>query len=77
LLITVAALRQIGPAMTADQLKTYVLGLRKFAGLNGYYNFASGDQHGLDSNAVVIVGWDRDKQEFFPASQTGGVPIKR
>lgn len=76
LLITVAALRQIGPAMTADQLKTYVLGLRKFAGLNGYYNFASGDQHGLDSNAVVIVGWNRDKQEFFPASQTGGVPIK-
>lgn len=77
LLITVAALRQIGPGMTAEQLKTYVLGLRKFAGLNGYYNFAAGDQHGLDSNAVVIVGWDRDKQEFFPASQTGGVPIKR
>jgi hypothetical protein len=31
----------------------------------------------LDTNAVVIVGWDRDKQEFYPASQTGGVPIKR
>jgi hypothetical protein len=76
LLITVAALRQIGPSMTSDQLKTYVLGLRHFAGLNGYYNFAAGDQHGLDSNAVVIVGWNRDKQEFFPASQTGGVPIK-
>lgn len=76
LLITVAALRQFGPTMTADQLKTYVLGLRHFAGLNGFYDFASGDQHGLDSNAVVIVGWDRDKQDFYPASQTGGVPIK-
>lgn len=77
LLIAVAALRQFGPTMTADQLKTYVLGLRNFTGLNGKYDFSAGDQHGLDSNAVVIVGWDRDKQDFFPASQTGGVPIKR
>lgn len=77
LLITVAALRQFGPTMTADQLKSYVLGLRHFTGLNGNYDFSSGDQHGLDSNAVVIVGWDRDKQDFFPASQTGGTPIKR
>jgi branched-chain amino acid transport system substrate-binding protein len=76
LLITVAALQKLGPGMTADQLKTYVLGLRHFTGLNGNYDFSAGDQHGLDSNAVVIVGWDRDKQEFYPASQTGGVPIK-
>ena len=77
LLIAVAALRQFGPSMTADQLKTYALGLRHFPALNGNYDFSSGDQHGLDSNAVVIVGWDRDKQDFFPASQLGGIPIKR
>jgi branched-chain amino acid transport system substrate-binding protein len=77
LLITMGALRQFGPTMTADQLKAYTLGLRHFPALNGNYDFSSGDQHGLDSNAVVIVGWDRDKQEFFPASQLGGVPIKR
>ena len=76
LLIAVSALQRLGPGMTADQLKTYVLGLRNFTGLNGKYDFSSGDQHGLDSNAVVIVGWNRDKQDFFPASQTGGVPIK-
>lgn len=77
LLITITAMRQYGPSMTAEQLKSYTLGLRHFPGLNGNYDFSSGDQHGLDSNAVVIVGWDRDKQEFFPASQLGGVPIKR
>jgi len=76
LLITAAAVRQYGPALTADQLKAFTLGLRHFPGLNGNYDFSSGDQHGLDSNAVVIVGWNNDKQEFFPASQLGGVPIK-
>ncbi len=49
LLIAVAALRQFGPSMTADQLKTYTLGLRHFPALNGNYDFSSGDQHGLDS----------------------------
>jgi branched-chain amino acid transport system substrate-binding protein len=77
LLIVMAAYRQFGPALTADQLKTFTLSQRHFAGLNGFYNFGVGDQHGLDSNAVLIIGWDRDKQDFFPASQLGGVPIKR
>lgn len=77
LLIVTAALRQFGPTMTAEQLKTFTLSQRKFAGLNGYYNFGVGDQHGLDSNAVLIIGWDNTKQDFYPASQLGGVPIKR
>jgi branched-chain amino acid transport system substrate-binding protein len=77
LLIVSAALRQFGPTMTADQLKTFTLSQRHFAGLNGYYNFGLGDQHGLDSNAVLIIGWDNAKQEFYPASQLGGAPIKR
>ncbi len=57
-------------------LKSYTLGLRHFPALNGNYDFSAGDQHGLDSNAVLIVGWDRDKLDFFPASQLGGAPIK-
>ncbi len=77
LLLVTAAVRQFGPAMTADQLKTFVLGQHRFVGLNGFYNFSVGDQHGLDSNAVVIIGWDKDKSEFYPASQPGGAPIKR
>jgi branched-chain amino acid transport system substrate-binding protein len=77
LLIVAAAYRQFGPTMTADQLKAFTLGQRHFPGLNGYYNFGSGDQHGLDSNAVVVIGWNREKADFYPASQLGGTPIKR
>jgi branched-chain amino acid transport system substrate-binding protein len=77
LLIVMAAYRQFGPSITADQLKTFTLTQRHFPGLNGFYNFTIGDQHGLDSNSVVIIGWDKNKQDFFPASELGGVPLKR
>jgi branched-chain amino acid transport system substrate-binding protein len=76
LLITTAAYRQFGPTMTADQLKTFTLSQRHFGGLNGFYNFGV-DQHGLDSNAVLVTGWDRTKQDFYAASQLGGTPIRR
>lgn len=77
LLLTLAGFRQFGPTMTAEQLKAFVLGQKHFAGMNGYYNFSSGDQHGLGPDAVVVIVYDKDKGEFSPASQPGGIPIKR
>jgi branched-chain amino acid transport system substrate-binding protein len=77
LLIVMAAYRQFGATMTAEQLKTFTLAQRHFPGLNGFYNFGVGDQHGLDSNAVLIIGWNRERGDFYPASQLGGVPLKR
>ena len=76
-LLMLAGFRQYGPAMTAEQLKTFVLGQTHFAGMNGYYNFSSGDQHGLGADAVVVIGYDKEKGDFYPASQPGGVPLKR
>ncbi len=75
--LTLAGFRQFGPTMTAEQLKTFVLGQRHFAGMNGYYNFSSGDQHGLGPDAVVVIAYDKDKGDFAPASQPGGIPLKR
>jgi branched-chain amino acid transport system substrate-binding protein len=75
--LTLAGFRQFGPTMTAEQLKAFVLGQRHFAGMNGNYNFATGDQHGLGPDAVVVVGYDKTKGEFYPASQAGGIPLKR
>jgi branched-chain amino acid transport system substrate-binding protein len=77
LLLMLAGFRQFGPALTAEQLKTFVLGQKHFAGMNGYYNFSSGDQHGLGPDAVVVISYDKDKGDFYPASQPGGVPLKR
>lgn len=75
-LIVLAALRQFGTTMTADQLKTYILSQRHFSGLSGYYDFSI-DQHGLGEDSITMVGWDKSKNEFYPAAQPGGVPIKR
>ncbi len=77
LLLVLAAYRQYGPTMTADQLKTFTLAQRHFPALNGNYDFSTGDQHGLGPDAVVVIGWDKDKTDFYPASQPGGAPLKR
>lgn len=75
--LTLAGFRQFGPSMTAEQLKSFVLGQKHFAGMNGYYNFTTGDQHGLGPDAVVVIAYEKDKGDFSPASQPGGVPLKR
>lgn len=74
-LLVLAALRQFGTTMTADQLKTYILSQRHFSGLSGYYDFSI-NQHGLGANSITMVGWDKSKAEFYPAAQPGGLPIK-
>lgn len=77
MLLVLAGLRQYGTNATAEQLRTFILSQRHFSGLNGYYDFSSGDQHGLGVDSVTLVGWDKSKQEFYPAAQPGGIPIKR
>jgi branched-chain amino acid transport system substrate-binding protein len=77
LLLTLAGFRHFGPAMTAEQLKTFILSQRHFAGMNGYYDFSNGDQHGLGPDGVVVVGYDKATGDFYPASEPGGIPLKR
>ena len=76
-LIILNGYRQFGASITAQQLRTFILAQHHFAGINGYYDFSSGDQHGLGFDSVVMVGWDKDKQDFFAASSGGGTPLKR
>jgi hypothetical protein len=34
---------------------------------------STGDQYGLGSEAVVVIGYDRKKGDFYPPSQPGGL----
>jgi hypothetical protein len=74
LLIVMAAYRQFGSTMTAEQVKSFTLAQRHFAGLNGFYNFENGDQHGLDSNSVLIIGWNRMRFHVTRAGTSHRVP---
>jgi branched-chain amino acid transport system substrate-binding protein len=71
--IVVQSLRKLGPNASATQLRDYLLGLRAFPGIWGSYNFANGNRHGLNDNAVLIVGLTRDDQRVRAFSGPGGV----
>lgn len=74
--IVLSGLRKLGPDATAEQLRDYILSLRRFPGIDGIYDFSSGDQHGLSYENVVMVGWDPKTRTWYPVSRLGGVPLK-
>lgn len=75
--IVVAALREIGPNATAAQLHDRILRMRHFAGAGGYYDFTTGDQHGLSQDALLIARWDVKSGRLVVVSKQGGDPLPR
>ncbi len=71
-MISMDALRHLGPNATAQQVHAYILGLHSFAGVNGIYDFRDGGQRGISSSAVVVNRWDVAKQTFVVVSKPGG-----
>jgi branched-chain amino acid transport system substrate-binding protein len=66
-LIIVAALRTLGPDAKAAQIRDYVEGLHGFAGANGFYDFRTGDQRGLNPNDTSIATWSESKHTWVAA----------
>jgi branched-chain amino acid transport system substrate-binding protein len=74
-MIVISAFRKLGNKPTAQQLRDYILGIRNYMGMNGSYDFTTGDQHGLTARSVVFVRWDPQKKDFIPISGLDGVPL--
>jgi branched-chain amino acid transport system substrate-binding protein len=74
-MLVVDALQKLGPSATATQLRDYFETLHGEVGLNGVYDFRSGNQHGLTDTAVIVVRWDGRTSEFIPVSGPGGSPL--
>lgn len=74
-MMIVAALRKLGPDATATQIRDYLMGIRNFVGINGRYDFSSGDQHGLTAESQVIVRWDAAHGDGIPVSRPGAIPL--
>lgn len=66
--IVVAALRRLGPNATAEQLHAYLEDLHGFAGAGGIYDLRTGDQHGLNQAAVLLVRWDAARANYVLVS---------
>jgi branched-chain amino acid transport system substrate-binding protein len=57
-LITVDALRKLGPAATGEQIRDYIDGLKNFPGILGIYDFVKVPQRGTTIDDVVMQRWN-------------------
>jgi branched-chain amino acid transport system substrate-binding protein len=64
--IVIDALRYLGPAATAKQLRDYLSTLQ-WPGSIGYYDFRLKPQNGLTSRDTIIVCWDKDRKTWIAA----------
>jgi len=74
-MIVIDALRKLGPATTAAQLRDYIGHLKGYAGVNGIYDFTQTAQRGLDVSDAVVTLWDAEKKVWTPVSQPAGAPL--
>jgi branched-chain amino acid transport system substrate-binding protein len=73
--IVVSALRAIGPAATAEQIRDFIGNLNGYTGIFGEYDFRK-NQHGLsDPRDIVIVRWDQNRNDWIAESQRGGARL--
>ena len=56
-LIVVNALRKLGPDAKAAQIRDEIASVHNFAGANGFYDFRTGDQRGLNPNDTIVTQW--------------------
>jgi branched-chain amino acid transport system substrate-binding protein len=70
--ITIDALRKLGPAATAAQVRDYIGSLRGWAGVNAIYDFRGGNQRGIGASELVMDRWDAAKDDWVAVSQPGG-----
>ena len=68
--IVLSAYQKLGFNATPLQMRDYIGGIRHFVGINGFYDFSSGDQHGLSSANTVFTHWNPKTNSFDPISGT-------
>jgi branched-chain amino acid transport system substrate-binding protein len=74
-LITVAALRKLGPDATADQIRGYIAGLTDFPGIDGLYDFVRVPQRGVDVSSAIVTRYDPNIPAWTWVSSPGGTPL--
>jgi branched-chain amino acid transport system substrate-binding protein len=71
-MIVVNALRKFGPDASADQVRSFILGLHGWSGVEGVYDFGDREQRGVGQNALFIAAWDARKNDWIALSRPGG-----
>ncbi len=77
-LITLSGLRQVGSDATPEQLRSWILAQKDFAGINGLYDFTQFPDRGLSHDSTVLVTYDTTGPEgphWRWVSKIGGEPL--
>jgi branched-chain amino acid transport system substrate-binding protein len=75
-LLVAEALRKLGPAAPASQIRAFIANTRGWAGISGRYDFKAIPQRGIGRDVMYIARWDIAKQTWVAVSHAGGVPLK-
>ncbi len=62
--LAISALKVNGLTATPDKLRAYLANLKNWRGANGVYDFPSVPQRGVADNALVMVRWDPDHDNW-------------
>jgi len=76
-LIVIAALKKLGPAATAEQVRTYIANLTDFAGVDGIYNFKENPERGLGPDSAIVVRYDAKTKAWVWLTKPGGEPLNK
>jgi len=70
------AYKKYGFDMTPAQLRDYLASVKGFTGINGEYDFSAVPQRGLGPKWVIMVRWDKTKDDWVAVSAPGGMPLR-
>jgi branched-chain amino acid transport system substrate-binding protein len=76
-LLVVDAIRKLGPAATAVQVRDHLAKLQGFPGINGVYDFPRIPQRGLDERDAVVTLWDPGQKTWKVVSKPTGIPLEQ
>jgi branched-chain amino acid transport system substrate-binding protein len=71
-LIVVDALRHLPPDPSATQIRDYIENINGFYGVNGRYDFRTGDQRGLTAANIEMVEWQPAVKGWTPVWTQSG-----
>ena len=75
--LIVDALKKLGPGVTAEQLRDYLLHLTGAAGINGIYDFVKNPQRGLSIANTIVTKWDPKAERWEVVAKPTGIPLDK
>jgi branched-chain amino acid transport system substrate-binding protein len=76
-MIVANALRTAGPTASPAAIRMQIADLHDYWGVDGAYDFRTGDQRGLGANDVLMYQWIKDRRDWQPVSLGAGAALKR